>query len=383
MSLEQFLHMKGGDGKSSYANNSLHPKAVISMVKPMLEESILELYNTLLPECLVIADLGCSAGPNTLLVVSHIIDIIHGESHKLKLSSPPSFQVFLNDLPGNDFNTVFKSLPAFNENLKKVKGSQIGPCFIAGVPGSFYGRLFPNNSLHFVHSSYAIMWLSEVPKGLVTETGQALNQGNICIAKTSPLTVFEVYYEQFKKDLTVFLKSRAEELVTGGHMILTTMGSIKSDDPLSIWEVVGLKLHDMVYEGLIEKEKLDTFNLPYYAATTEEVKKVIEAEGSFMLQKLEAFNMDWDSFVKNIDSNFEKQERAAMVTNNISSVGEPILASHFGEQVMDDLFCRFKEDVLDHMEAHKCQYINLAIALIKKVEPATLMYDKCCFISIK
>ncbi|KAJ7978341.1 Carboxyl methyltransferase [Quillaja saponaria] len=343
MGLEQVLHMKGGDEKLSYANNSLHTRTVLSMVQPMVEESILELYNTLLPECLIIADLGCCAGPNTLLFVSHVIDIIHGESQKLKLSSPPSFQSFLNDLPGNDFNTLFKALPAFNENLKKVKGSQIGPCFFAGVPGSFYERLFPNNSLHFVYSSYSIHWLSEVPKGLVTETGQALNQGNICIAKTSPLTVVEVYYEQFKKDFTVFLKSRADELVT----------------------VVGLKLNDLVSEGLIEKEKLDTFNLPNYAATREEVKNVIEAEGSFKLQKLEAFNMDWDSFVKNIDGSFEKQERAAMVANSIRSVSESILASHFGEQVMDELFCRFKEDVLDHMEAHKCQYIILVVSLIK------------------
>ncbi|KAJ7978342.1 Carboxyl methyltransferase [Quillaja saponaria] len=365
MGLEQVLHMKGGDEKLSYANNSRHTRTILSMVKPMVEESILELYNTLSPECLIIADLGCCAGPNTLLFVSHVIDIIHGESQRLNLSSPPSFQAFLNDLPGNDFNTLFKALPAFNENLKKVKGSQIGPCFFAGVPGSFYERLFPNNSLHFVYSTYSIHWLSEVPKGLVTETGQALNQGNICIAKTSPLTVVEVYYEQFKKDFTVFLKSRADELVTGGHMLLTFEGSIKSDDPLSIWEVVGLKLNDMVSEGLIEKEKLDTFNLPNYAATREEVKNVIEAEGSFKLQKLEAFNIGWDSFAKNYDGSFEKQERAAMVANSIRSVSESLLASHFGEQVMDDLFCRFKEDVLDHMEAHKCQYINLVVSLIK------------------
>ena len=29
----------------------------------------------------------------------------------------------------------------------------------------------------------------------------------------------------------MFLKCRAEELVPGGRMVLTTMGSIKSDDP--------------------------------------------------------------------------------------------------------------------------------------------------------
>ena len=85
----------------------------------------------------------------------------------------------------------------------------------------------------------------QVPKGLVSQMGEALNKGNICIAKTSPPAVFKAYFE---RDSTLFLKARAEELVSGGCMVLTTMGSIKSDDPLCIWEVVGLKLNDMVLE---------------------------------------------------------------------------------------------------------------------------------------
>ncbi|XP_069153311.1 S-adenosyl-L-methionine:benzoic acid/salicylic acid carboxyl methyltransferase 3-like isoform X2 [Solanum lycopersicum] len=31
-----------------------------------------------------------------------------------------------------------------------------------GVAGSFYTRLFPSNSLHFVHSSYSLHWLSQI-----------------------------------------------------------------------------------------------------------------------------------------------------------------------------------------------------------------------------
>ncbi|CAA3032622.1 SAM dependent carboxyl methyltransferase, partial [Olea europaea subsp. europaea] len=44
----------------------------------------------------------------------------------------------------------------------------IGPegCFISCVPGSFYGRLFPKKSLHFVHSSSSLHWLSQCLKGL-------------------------------------------------------------------------------------------------------------------------------------------------------------------------------------------------------------------------
>ncbi|KAK7814519.1 putative caffeine synthase 3 [Quercus suber] len=149
-------------------------------------------------------------------------------------------------------------------------------------------------------------------------------------------------------------------------MVLTTMGSIKSDDPLSIWEVVGLKLNDMVLEGMIKESKLDNFNLPYYAATMEEVKKVIEAEGSFTLQKLETFKVDWDTYIKKANKGLDKQAREAILASDIRAVGEPILANHFGEASMEDLFRRFKEVVLDHMEKKKCVYFNLVISLKKK-----------------
>ena len=95
---------------------------------------------------------------------------------------------------------------------------------------------------------YMTMRKLQVPKGLVSQMGEALNKGNICIAKTSPPAVFKAYFDQFERDFTLFLKARAEELVSGGCMVLTTMGSINSDDPLCIWEVVGLKLNDMVLE---------------------------------------------------------------------------------------------------------------------------------------
>ncbi|KAM5548628.1 hypothetical protein ABKV19_000180 [Rosa sericea] len=149
-------------------------------------------------------------------------------------------------------------------------------------------------------------------------------------------------------------------------MVLTTMGSINSKDPLCIWEFVGLKLHDMVLDGLIEEEKLDTFNLPYYAPTTDEVKEVIEAEGSFTLQNLEVFRNDWDSYIKQANCGFDKNAWAAVLSTDIRAVGEPILASQFGEEAMDDLFRRFEEDVLDHMEKEKYQFINLVISLTKK-----------------
>lgn len=135
------------------------------MTQQILEEAITNLLgNTsyLSSNCLVIADLGCASGPNTFFVVSQLIKHVQKVSTKLGQLQPLEYQVLLNDLPGNDFNSTFKSLPSFQEYL----GNQIGAthCFLSGVPGSFYGRLFPRNSLHFVHSSYSLMWLSQACK---------------------------------------------------------------------------------------------------------------------------------------------------------------------------------------------------------------------------
>ncbi|KAJ1411043.1 SAM dependent carboxyl methyltransferase, partial [Sesbania bispinosa] len=158
MEVAQVLRMNGGLGESSYANNSL--QKVISLTKPIREEAITSLYCSTFPRSLAIADLGCSSGPNTLFVVSEIIKAVEKLCQELKLKSP-EYKVFLNDLPGNDFNNIFKSLDSFKEKLLDEMKSGIGPCYFSGVPGSFYGRVFPNQSLHFVHSSYSLQWLSK------------------------------------------------------------------------------------------------------------------------------------------------------------------------------------------------------------------------------
>lgn len=136
-------------------------RKIISVAKSMIDEAVEKLLLSNYPESMGIADLGCSSGPNTLIVVSEIMDAVYATS-RLTDRPLPEFRVSLNDLPGNDFNDIFVSLPSFYERLKKEKGSEFGRCYISGVPGSFYGRLFPDKSLHFVHSSSSLHWLSQV-----------------------------------------------------------------------------------------------------------------------------------------------------------------------------------------------------------------------------
>jgi len=112
------------------------------------------------PEKMGIAEMGCSSGPNALRVISEMVDCVYTTTRLLE-RAPPELVVHLNDLFANDFNNIFSSLPSFYRKLRQEKGSGFG-CFVSAVPGTFYGRLFPTKTLHFVHSSSSLHWLSQV-----------------------------------------------------------------------------------------------------------------------------------------------------------------------------------------------------------------------------
>ncbi|XP_058776525.1 S-adenosyl-L-methionine:benzoic acid/salicylic acid carboxyl methyltransferase 2-like [Vicia villosa] len=188
MDLTQVLHMNGGVEEASYANNSLIQREAISLTTSCRVKTITNLYCSLNPKSLAIADLGCSVGPNTLLVTSEIIKVVEKLCQELNHQSP-EYKVFLNDLPGNDFNSIFKSLDTFKKKLRDEMETEIGPCYFSGVPGSFYCRIFPNKSLHFVHSS------SEVKLEVETEGSFSINQ----------LEVFGVNMHALDSDLSELL----------------------------------------------------------------------------------------------------------------------------------------------------------------------------------
>nr|XP_027188309.1 7-methylxanthosine synthase 1-like [Cicer arietinum] len=162
MTMERLLCMKGGMGETSYAKNSILQRKAIMKVKTLLDENLLKLMMLKKTSngCWKIADLGCSSGPNTLISISNIMEIIHKSSLKLN-HKKLVFQIYLNDLFENDFNNIFKLLPDFHQSMQ---GENFGACYMNATPGSFYGRLFPNYYIDIFHSSYCVHWLSQVSK---------------------------------------------------------------------------------------------------------------------------------------------------------------------------------------------------------------------------
>lgn len=362
MEVDNNLRMKEGFGENSYAKNSKFQKMIILKANSEIEESIREVYQALLPENFRIADLGCSSGPNSLTAVSIIIDAIDMERQKLNRKAP-QIEVYLNDLPGNDFNAIYSLLPSFYQKLEEEKGSDFGPCFVSGTPRSFYGQVFPDHFLHFAHSSNSIHWLSQVPQGLTSEKGEALNKGTIHLSKSSPPEISQAYYAQFKSDFTLFLRSRAKEMVPNGRMILTLQGNKQISDHPG-WSVMDSALQSMVSEGIIEEEELDNFNLPFYGPTIDEIKDLVEAQGSFSIKRLEPLTLDWKKIIT-ADHNLDSSADFAAKTSRAAT--EPLLATTFSEAVIDELFLRFKMRIKEILtQGYTGNNVTILVSLIKR-----------------
>ncbi|KAJ4753142.1 S-adenosyl-L-methionine-dependent methyltransferase superfamily protein [Rhynchospora pubera] len=371
MKVEKLLHMAGGAGDCSYAANSKIQEKAILKVKPILEEAIVELHKNLHPKKMVVADLGCSSGPNTFFVLTEVMKIIGRQCRQLVLQ-PPEMQFFLNDLPGNDFNNIFQLLDSLEESMRADNNISSVPHFVAGLPGSFYGRLFPSQSVHFFHSSNSLHWISQVPEGLESNGNYVyLNKGNIYIGKTSPPLVVKFYQDQFKRDFSLFLKLRFNELVPGGQMVLAFSGRKKSDiyngELSTIWGLVSESLNSMVLEGLVKEETFDSFNPPFYAPSMEEAKAVVDEQGLFEIKDIQMFESNWDPYDDSdedvVSDNIKTGENYAMC---IRSVLEPMIASHFGAAIVDELFSRFAMNVANHLLKENTKLPILALRLKKK-----------------
>ncbi|XP_021746350.1 salicylate carboxymethyltransferase-like [Chenopodium quinoa] len=357
--IEQVLHMKDGQDDTSYANASYMQKQVISLTKHIKEKAIKELYCKKQPATLRIADLGCSMA-NSLTVVSDLLATIDKARRGLE-NGPQEYQVYLNDLPRNDFNAIFRSLGCFEDKLKQQLGNDFGYCFVNGVPGSFYGRLFPTNHLQFVHSSYSLHWLSQVPDEIED------NKGNIFLARTSPSNVLEAYYKQFEKDFSMFLRCRSEEVIEGGMMVLTILGrkssEIYSKESCNMFDLLATAINDMVIEGFIEEEKLNKFNIPIYTPSATELRFLVEKEGSFTLNEDHVSEVSWEA------NDLNKNSSTAVhydFVKCVRSVAEPFLILHFGETIIEEIFLRYTELVQVSVAKEKSVFINVTVSLTRK-----------------
>lgn len=322
--------MVGGDGAHSYVKNSSSQRRVIEGAKELINEAIadkldLKLLKINTSSTFQVADLGCSTGPNTFIAVQSIIEAIELKLLQAGHKNPSTveFQVFFNDQPENDFNTLFKTLP----HSRKY--------FAAGVPGFFQNRLFPKSTLHIVLSSYALHWISKIPKEIAGGNSLAWNKENIR-NKRFVKEVAEAYSAQFKNDIESFLNARAQELVAGGLMFIL-IAAVPDGIPMSrttfgiFYDVFGSCLMDMAKMGITSEEKIDSFNMPNHQPTPKELESIIKTNKYFTIERMEELSNPVGQSIL-----FARDHTSA-----VRAVSEGVVQEHFGGEFVEPFFNHF------------------------------------------
>ncbi|KAI4341515.1 hypothetical protein MLD38_026229 [Melastoma candidum] len=319
--------MTGGDGRHSYLKNSVMQGQVVDHIKGLVEEMVAKTVNfhgSYPPgRSFRIADMGCSVGPNTLRTVEMIVEAVEKKYRAEGLTDRlPEFHVFFNDRPANDFNTLFRSLPS----EKKY--------FAAGVPGSFRGRLFPGKFIDFVNCTYALHWLSEIPKPVLNRQSPAFSKDKIHygIANQEVIDAFEM---QFHDDMNKFLDARSQEVVAGGMMALTIRLRPDGTSHHRVLEnrfldLLGSCVLDMVKKGTISEAKLDEFNLPMYFGTPRQIESIVMQDGRFDIEKIDK--------VMHPEGNLADPRTLDQLVASWRAGLEGLLVAQFGQEAAEEIF---------------------------------------------
>ncbi|KAF3437216.1 hypothetical protein FNV43_RR19969 [Rhamnella rubrinervis] len=210
-----------------------------------------------------LADLGCSEGPNTFLAVQNIVDAVELKFKHHGLLGPqlPDFQI-----------------------------------------------------------------LSRVPKEGEDKNSLAWNKGRIRYGNASNET-FKAYGAQYLKDIESFLNARAHEVVHGDLMALIFPGcpneTLHSEIPvIKATELLGSCLMDLARKGVTSEEKVDTFNMPTFFPSMQQVEAAVKRNGCFIVEMVD------------IKTQPLPQPKTLALSTVFRSGFEGVIRKHFGDSLI-------------------------------------------------
>uniref|UniRef100_A0A804HTE1 Indole-3-acetate O-methyltransferase 1 n=1 Tax=Musa acuminata subsp. malaccensis TaxID=214687 RepID=A0A804HTE1_MUSAM len=209
--------------------------------------------------------------------------------------------------------------------------------------------------------------VEHVPERVTDKRSPAYNGGRVFVHGASADTA-AAYKQQFQADLASFLRARAVEMKVGGVMFLVCLGrtSIDPADQGGAGFLFGAHFqdawNDLVEEGLLESEKRDSFNIPVYAACLREFKEVVEAEGSFSINKLQVVKGGSPLVVNHPE---DASEVGRALANSCRSVAGVLVEAHIGERLSEELFGRLELRAARHARElmEQMQFFHIVASL--------------------
>lgn len=130
------------------------------------------------------------------------------------------------------------------------------------------------------------------------------------------------------------------------------------------WGLLVRSLQSLAEEGLVEKEKLDSFNLPIYTPSVNEVKAVVAQTGLFNISHIKLFESNWDPHDDSEGDEVQNSVQSGInIAKSLRAVFGPLLASHFGESLLNELFEKCAYYVAEHLDRGEGKHLLICVSL--------------------
>jgi hypothetical protein len=355
--------MKGG---GYYDAHSREQRAALDVFLPWLQEAAAELAETGGSRTAwSLMDIGSSEGGNAIYAMNRVISA-------LRQNARLSVRVFFDDLPTNDFNHLFANLfPAQGAAFEQTD------VFPAAIAGSAFGRLAPPRSLDVATTFNAIAFLEKKPNAPLPH--YILPMGPAPGAPRDGVSVTETEREPFRlqaaEDLRRFYAARAEELVSGGKLLVQVFGRDElHSTSYGIYDVLSDALLDQVEAGRLPKEVYERLVFPIYFRTLEELMAPIEADESlrtaFRVDHFEAREVPVP-FNTALVATGDRSAWARSYAGFLRAFTESILVTALPEHTSraeeaDRIYERIEERLSAYPARYEFHYVSLGVLLTRR-----------------
>lgn len=131
----------------------------------------------------------------------------------------------------------------------------------------------------------------------------------------------------------------------------------------------------MCLQGFIQESEVDTFNLPVYHPSMEELTEVIANEGSFHLNKLDSHEFEFQFEFNEEDGEGceTKKAKLEMLVKSAGAIVGPTLVSHFGEDAKDKILGNLKDVLLKCWKDDQKSLLHVGVSLTRKKHDAHVL----------
>lgn len=110
-------------------------------------------------------------------------------------------------------------------------------------------------------------------------------------------------------------------------------------------------------QGLAEQEKVDAYDVPFYAPSLREIKEVVSKEGSFSLNCVRTYEAT--------HGGSDAKRDGKMLAMTARAVHESMMSHHFGPGIVEPLFHKYGELVAQFMETGEVKSVQIGVVLTR------------------